>query len=148
MVVKFKMHFDESSRQSHFTFLEFQETKENGHESSSQLHQHTVQPSSQTNGGEIEHKKVPLKLLMDPRHVQDLNSSMLQYGYEPSPMSPEFGYELVNALNAPQGKGEKTSNRRCVRTFIMKFFQELNFSPSAGRRLKSGSSKDQRIRQS
>jgi hypothetical protein len=51
-----------------------------------------------------EPKKVPLKLLMDPRHVQDFNS-MRQFGYEPAPMSPEFGLELVNALNAPQGKG-------------------------------------------
>jgi hypothetical protein len=52
-----------------------------------------------------EPKKVPLKLLMDPRgHVHDIQS-MRQYGYEPSPMSPEFGIELVNALNAPKGKG-------------------------------------------
>jgi hypothetical protein len=59
------------------------------------------------NGCEIEPKKVPLKLLMDPRHVQDMNS-MRQFGYEPAPMSPEFGYELVNALNAPNGKGSAT----------------------------------------
>lgn len=41
---------------------------------------------------------------MDPRHVQDFNT-MRQFGYEPAPMSPEFGFELVNALNAPEGKG-------------------------------------------
>lgn len=41
---------------------------------------------------------------MDPRHVQDFNS-MRQFGYEPAPMSPEFGIELCNALNAPNGKG-------------------------------------------
>lgn len=44
---------------------------------------------------------------MDPRHVQDLNSMNKQFGYEPSAMSPEFGYELVNALNSPTGKGKK-----------------------------------------
>lgn len=45
---------------------------------------------------------------MDPRHVQDCNSVRAQYGYDqqPAPMSPEFGHELVNALNAPQGKGD------------------------------------------
>lgn len=60
---------------------------------------------TQHNGSEIEPKKVPLKLVMDPRHVQDMNTMRSQFGYEPSPMSPEFGYELVNALNAPSGKG-------------------------------------------
>lgn len=66
--------------------------------------QHEIVPSADN-----EPKKVPLKLLMDPRHVQDCNSARAQYGYEqqPAPMSPEFGHELVNALNAPQGKGER-----------------------------------------
>jgi len=41
---------------------------------------------------------------MDPRHVQDFQS-MRQFGYEAPPMSPEFGIELCNALNAPNGKG-------------------------------------------
>lgn len=64
--------------------------------------QHEIVPS------EYEPKKVPLKLLMDPRHVQDCNSMRGQYGYEQqaAPMSPEFGAELVNALNAPKGKGD------------------------------------------
>lgn len=62
--------------------------------------------------GLIEPKKVPLKLLMDPRHVQDANSMRHQYGYDAAaPMSPEFGYELVNALNAPNGKGETFLHR-------------------------------------
>lgn len=91
-------------------FLEHQETKENGHESSSYQQQHTVQQSPQApqqNGAENDVKRVPLKLLMDPRHVQDLKSMSNQYGYDAAaPMSPEFGYELVNALNATQGRGE------------------------------------------
>lgn len=85
---------------SRTSILEHHETKENGYESN-QLQQSEAPP---TNGSE-EPKKLPLKLLMDPRHVQDLNS-MRQFGYEPTPMSPEFGYELVNALNAPKGKGQ------------------------------------------
>lgn len=98
------MPADESSRQSRFLILEHHETKENGFDSSTQLQQNSQLP--QSNGAESEPKKLPLKLLMDPRHVQDLNSMRHQYGYEPSPMSPEFGYELVNALNAPKGKGK------------------------------------------
>lgn len=89
------------------TFLEHQETKENGFESSSQHVEHSTVPS-QLNGtaASSEMKKVPLKLLMDPRHVQDFNS-MRQFGYEPAaPMSPDFGLELCNALNAPNGKGD------------------------------------------
>jgi hypothetical protein len=44
---------------------------------------------------------------MDPRHVQDFNTVRNQQGYEyqPAPMSPEFGHVLVDALNAPKGKG-------------------------------------------
>ncbi len=30
---------------------------------------------------------------------------MRQYGYEPGPISPEFGIEITNALNAQQGRG-------------------------------------------
>lgn len=41
---------------------------------------------------------------MDPRHVQDFNS-MRQYGYEPGPISPDFGIEITNALNAQHGRG-------------------------------------------
>lgn len=100
-------------------FLDHQETNENGHESSSYQQQHTVQQSSQApqqNGAENEAKRVPLKLLMDPRHVQDLNSMRHEYGYgDAAPMSPEFGYELVNALNATKGRGESWSkfNKLC-----------------------------------
>lgn len=70
---------------------EQRDTKENGF-------------GSQMNGNIVEPKKVPLKLLMDPRGQV--------HGYEPmpttaGPMSPEFGIELVNALNAPKGKGER-----------------------------------------
>lgn len=98
---------DDSSHQSRFCFLEHQESKENGFETSSHQQQHQTQPSqlAQQNGSEYEARKVPLKLLMDPRHVQDMNSMRNTYGYEASPMSPEFGYELVNALNAQTGKG-------------------------------------------
>lgn len=100
----FNFKDDDSTLQS--SFLEHHETtKENGYETSTQLQSQTQQ-LTQINGSEFEPKKVPLKLVMDPRHVQDLNS-MRQFGYEPSAMSPEFGYELVNALNAPKGKGEK-----------------------------------------
>lgn len=45
---------------------------------------------------------------MDPRHVQDFNTVRNQQGYQdyqPAPMSPEFGHVLVDALNAPKGKG-------------------------------------------
>ncbi|CRL07265.1 CLUMA_CG020244, isoform B [Clunio marinus] len=97
---------------------EHHETKENGFESSQQFssQQQPLQNQQQfnlehQNGAEIEPKKVPLKLVMDPRHVQDLNS-IRQYGYEPAPMSPEFGYELVNALNAPKGKGAELFAKR------------------------------------
>lgn len=90
-----------------FLTLEHYETNENGYDSSTlQQQQQPPQQLPHQNGTHNEPKKLPLKLLMDPRHVQDQNSINLQYGYEPSPMSPEFGYELVNALNAPQGKGE------------------------------------------
>jgi hypothetical protein len=78
--------------------LEHHETKENGFETSSHQIEHTQ------NGAAVEPKKVPLRLVMDPRHVQDLNT-MRQYGYDPTPMSPEFGKEIANALNAPKGKG-------------------------------------------
>lgn len=90
---------------TNISILEHQETKENGYESSTHQQQHQTQPS-QLNGSN-EPRKVPLKLVMDPRHVQDLNSMNKQFGYEPSAMSPEFGYELVNALNSPTGKGKK-----------------------------------------
>ncbi|CAO1441247.1 unnamed protein product [Diamesa serratosioi] len=59
-----------------------------------------------------EPKKVPLKLLMDPRHVQDMNTMSNQIGYEAAPMSPEFGYEIVNALNATKGKGAELFAKR------------------------------------
>ena len=66
-----------------------------------------------------------------------------QYGYEAAPMSPEFGYELVNALNAPNGKGEKLlSEILKILIEIQNQFQALNCLPSAGRRLKSGSLKE------
>ena len=43
---------------------------------------------------------------MDPRgQVQDLQSIRQCGLYEPNSMSPEVCLELVNALNAPQGKG-------------------------------------------
>lgn len=96
------------------------------------------------NGSMInEPKKVPLKLLMDPRgHV---------HGYEPlpvpAPMSPEFGIELVNALNTSKGKGEAcflanflifasnaTPPSNCFK------IQVLNYLLSVARRLKNGSS--------
>lgn len=49
--------------------------------------------------------KKPLKLVMNPRgQVQDL-SSLRKQGYEPPILSPEACIDLVNALNAPQGKG-------------------------------------------
>lgn len=106
-------YFDDSSIEMHlrwltnFSFLEQVETKENGYDTSLQQQQQQLPyQQQQQNGAEVEHKKVPLKLLMDPRHVQDMNSMRNQYGYEAAPMSPEFGYELVNALNAPKGKGE------------------------------------------
>ena len=84
-------------------FLDTQETKENGYETSTKQTEHSISQHP-TNGTAIEPKKVPLKLVMDPRHVQDFNS-MKQFGYEHPPMSPEFGMELCNALNAPNGKG-------------------------------------------
>lgn len=106
-VVLFLKLCDDSSRQSQIHFiLDHFETNENGFESSS-LQQQPTQQLPHQNGTQTEPKKLPLKLLMDPRHVQDQNSINRQYGYEPSPMSPEFGYELVNALNAPQGKGRR-----------------------------------------
>lgn len=74
----------------------FVDTQENGFE------QYGQQPPQ--NGAPIEPKKVPLRLVMDPRHVQDANS-MKQFGYEPTPMSPEYGHELVNALNSSNTKG-------------------------------------------
>jgi hypothetical protein len=121
-----------------FLFLEQIDTKENGYESSNLQQQMPYQ-----NGAEIEPKKVPLKFLMDPRHVQDMNSMRNQYGYDNNaPQSPEFGYELVNALNAPQGKGENSCNFFQQLIFIQEQFQALNCSPSAGRRLKSGSLKE------
>jgi hypothetical protein len=81
------------------SYEETRETKENGFD-------------SQLNGNVIEPKKVPLKLLMDPRgHVHDYQSSR-SCGYEPAPMSPEFGIELVNALNAPKGKGAELFAKR------------------------------------
>jgi hypothetical protein len=88
------------------SILEHHSTKENGFETSSQSIEHST--SQQPNGTAGEPKKVPLKLVMDPRHVQDFNS-MRQFGYEPAPMSPEFGLELCNALNAPNGKGESST---------------------------------------
>lgn len=82
------------------------ETQENGFEIPQEYQQQQQQQPMQLNGnGLVEPKKVPLKLLMDPRHVQDMNSMSHQIGYEPAPMSPEFGYEIVNALNATKGKG-------------------------------------------
>jgi hypothetical protein len=79
--------------------------KENGFETSSQQIEHSTQPIGAGPQAAAEPKKVPLKLVMDPRHVQDINS-MRQFGYECPPMSPEYGLELCNALNAPNGKGE------------------------------------------
>lgn len=87
-----------------YKILDHHETKENGFESSNFQQ---PQETSQQQAFEIDAKKVPLRLVMDPRHVQDMNTTRHQYGYEPSPMSPEFGYELVNALNAQTGKGER-----------------------------------------
>ncbi|KAL7019693.1 hypothetical protein ACKWTF_011212 [Chironomus riparius] len=88
-----------------------QETKENGYETSTKQTEHSISQHP-TNGTLIEPKKVPLKLVMDPRHVQDFNS-MRQFGYEPTaPMSPEFGIELCNALNAPNGKGAELFAKR------------------------------------
>jgi hypothetical protein len=48
------------------------------------------------NGGH----KVPLKLVMGPRQM---NGSILKY--EQPLLSPELCVDLVNALNAPKGKG-------------------------------------------
>lgn len=79
--------------------LDHQETKENGYDTS--LHQ-----PQQNGNGVCEPKKLPLKFLMDPRgQVQDLQSIRQCGLYEPNSMSPEVCLELVNALNAPQGKG-------------------------------------------
>lgn len=86
-------------------FIEHQETKENGNESSSHHFDHSVQNAQPFESATGEPKKVPLKLVMDPRHVQDFNS-MRQFGYEPALISPEFGYEITNALNATQGRGK------------------------------------------
>ena len=91
-------------------FVDYTETKENGNESSTHQFEHTHQNGSVSNASTIEKstnepKKVPLKLVMDPRHVQDFNS-MRQFGYEPAPISPEFGYDITNALNATQGRGK------------------------------------------
>lgn len=78
---------------------------------------------------------------MDPRHVQDFNS-LRQYGYEQlPPMSPEFGIELVNALNAPKGKGKINFHLISVRLTI--YFQNtikkvLNYLQSVARRLRNG----------
>lgn len=71
----------------------------------------SIQQQHEIVNSENEPKKVPLKFVMDPRHVQDCNTIRAQYGYDqqPAPMSPEFGYELVNALNAPNGKGQNFS---------------------------------------
>ena len=79
------------------------EPQENGYEIPQEYQQQ--QPMQLNGNGLIEPKKVPLKLLMDPRHVQDMNTMSTQVGYEAAPMSPEFGYEIVNALNATKGKG-------------------------------------------
>lgn len=90
-------------------FIEHQETNENGNESSTHHFEHSHQNGSNAQSTDFssnEPKKVPLKLVMDPRHVQDFNS-MRQFGYEPAPISPEFGYEITNALNATQGRGKK-----------------------------------------
>jgi hypothetical protein len=84
---------------------EHNETKENGIESSTHHFEHTQVPSSG------EPQKVPLKLVMDPRHVQDFNT-MRQYGYEPGPISPEFGMEITNALNAQHGRGAELFAKR------------------------------------
>lgn len=71
---------------------------------------------------ENEPKKVPLKLLMDPRHVQDFNTVRQQYGYDqPAPMSPEFGHVLIDALNAPKGKGNETL------LILTKLFYQIDF---------------------
>jgi len=95
---------------------EHQETKENGNESSTHHFEHSHQNGSIPNAQPTEFlteepKKVPLKLVMDPRHVQDFNS-MRQFGYEPAPISPEFGYEITNALNATQGRGAELFAKR------------------------------------
>lgn len=86
--------------------LEHQESKENGYETSTRHTEHTTTQHPTSGAPSIEPKKVPLKLVMDPRHVQDFNT-MRQFGYEPAPISPEYGLELANALNAPNGKGNK-----------------------------------------
>ncbi|KAG5673133.1 hypothetical protein PVAND_003205 [Polypedilum vanderplanki] len=86
---------------------EHHSTKENGFETSSQHIEHSTSAIPPE-----EPKKVPLKLVMDPRHVQDFNS-MRQFGYEQiAPMSPEFGLELCNALNSSNEKGAELFAKR------------------------------------
>lgn len=84
--------------------------EENGYEIPQDYQQQQQQPMQLNGNGLMEPKKVPLKLLMDPRHVQDMNTMSTQVGYEAAPMSPEFGYEIVNALNATKGKGILTKS--------------------------------------
>ncbi|XP_070501731.1 synaptopodin-2 isoform X2 [Chironomus tepperi] len=114
---------------------EHQETKENGYETSTKQTEHSISQHP-TNGTAIEPKKVPLKLVMDPRHVQDFNS-MRQFGYEPAPMSPEFGIELCNALNAPNGKGAElfAKRRKKAEKWVVdgtKTQQQTQTTPTAG----------------
>ena len=65
-----------------------------------------VNESTKENSETQDLTKLELKLLTDPRgHVQDIKS-MTELGYEaPELLSPEIVTEVVNALHAPQGKG-------------------------------------------